>query len=533
MHNILSEQLTTIEATPEWIAGFCREFSVATGWPIIYTAVDDRDEQRMRSDFLSNPECCWSTDIRDHESVIGFLHIDLPTDPGLDHSFLAVCDLAQLFSQLIGRSLSAMQSVESISQNMTTWVDVDLTPTDDDFVVSLKKLLKAVTQLTGFRSAAFFLLDTDANQLMLRGCHPPELLSGTEEESSSDHLEMPQSQRLLTESPFDRAALSGNSVLVSSSDTPEHAVWLPEDSSIGCCKAVRSNMGTLGTLWAFDRRHRIPSERENHVLQSLATRIAAVLERAVLLHEQKIQRRQKHDLHTASESQIRDILSGLPDDLGFDVSAVCTSRYELGGDLCELIPLDKTRTVIAVGDASGDSVPAAMVMSAVRGAVRALSSTKNGETIATETVMQQINHALHDITPSHQFMSLLYGIFDSDTNCFQYTNAGHPAPLLLRGSEVIELESHGLLLGILDESEYTQTCLQLQTGDILIAFSDGISEAMNSRKVMFRQDGIAAVAMPLKDHTAAEILQEIWGGLESHIAETDGGDDRTLLVLRI
>jgi sigma-B regulation protein RsbU (phosphoserine phosphatase) len=205
----------------------------------------------------------------------------------------------------------------------------------------------------------------------------------------------------------------------------------------------------------------------------------------------------------------------------------------LGGDLCELIPLNETRTLLAIGDASGDSVPAAMVMSAVRGAMRALSSADASEENPTEKMMAQINHTLHQITPPHQFMSLLIGIFDREKITFLYTNAGHPAPIVVRGKETFTLDSHGMLLGVLDKSEYTHSLLQLENEDILIAFSDGISEAMSDRKSMFHQDGIAASIMPPGDRTAYELLQAIWSKMELHIKGSNNGDDRTLLVLRM
>ncbi|GAB4139678.1 MAG: SpoIIE family protein phosphatase [Planctomycetaceae bacterium] len=475
----------------------------------------------MTSGLLANPECCWSTELQAGDQTVGFLHIDLPRDPGLDQSFLAVCDLGKLFSKLAGRTLAASQALEAMTQDMATWADVSMSTQEDDFLTALKKLLKAVTQLTGFRAASFFMLTADAQDLKLRMAHNPEL------------GEIPRSTRSLSDRVPDYHVLMGEPVLLNTSRSPEAQEWLPRGTSTGYCVPVQSEAGMLGTLWAFDRRDRIPAERECHVLQSLAARIATTLERAVLLRESELQHRQQHDLNIASESQSRDVLKDLPDDLDFDIAAVCTSRFELGGDLCELIPLDETRTIIAVGDASGDSVPAAMVMSAARGALRALSSQDADESSFTERMMRRLNQTLYSLTPSHQFMSLILGVLDSRQKTFLYTNAGHPAPLLIRGNKSIELDSHGMLLGVVENSDYTHSALSLQGGDILVAFSDGISEAMNNNKSLFRQDGIAASVIPPEGRTASELLQAIWDKMESHIGSAEHGDDRTLLVLKL
>ena len=110
------------------------------------------------------------------------------------------------------------------------------------------------------------------------------------------------------------------------------------------------------------------------------------------------------------------------------MAARCASCYELGGDLCEVIPLSADRTAIAIGDASGNSIPAAMIMSAVRGALLTHPADEDG----VAQLLTKTNEGLCRITRSHQFMSLCYGVYDARNWRFTYCNAGHPAPLLVR-----------------------------------------------------------------------------------------------------
>jgi sigma-B regulation protein RsbU (phosphoserine phosphatase) len=286
----------------------------------------------------------------------------------------------------------------------------------------------------------------------------------------------------------------------------------------------------LGTIWGFDRRVRVPDEREIHVLESIAAQIAAVLERVVLLCESETKHRLQRDLEVASESQTKGMLHGLPAGLPFDVAGACTSRYELGGDLCEVLSIDAEHTVVAVGDASGDSVPAAMVMSAVRGALRALASVQAGEIVHTERVMERLNRMLCDITPAHQFMSLLVGLLDSFRGVFTYSNAGHPLPILVRDGAATLLHSHGMLLGVLKDSTYDLSAVPLMAGDMLVLYSDGVSEAMDRRRKMFRSEGIIEAVHKHLAKPAREIVQAIWSDLDAHLGDGTP-DDRTLLVI--
>ena len=131
-----------------------------------------------------------------------------------------------------------------------------------------------------------------------------------------------------------------------------------------------------------------------------------------------------------------------PGDPHVETAGWCRSHQEVGGDLCEIIPLDERRTLVAVGDAAGDSIPASLVMSAVRGSLRTMVSGPIDDVLATDVLMRRINLALFAITPAHQFMSLVAGVIDSREGTFTYTNAGHPTPLIVHGGRPVETAVH-------------------------------------------------------------------------------------------
>jgi sigma-B regulation protein RsbU (phosphoserine phosphatase) len=193
------------------------------------------------------------------------------------------------------------------------------------------------------------------------------------------------------------------------------------------------------------------------------------------------------------------------------------------------MPIDGDQIAIAIGDASGNSIPAAMIMSAVRGAVRTHAAGADG----VAYLMGRLNTALTEITRSHQFMSLCYGVYDAAKRTFLYSNAGHPMPLLVRGGKIHSLASHGLLLGVMRDVVYDTSLLQLQPDDLLVCFTDGISEARSRSQQMFRSEGIADAVLHCIPGTAEAVLASVWRRVESHMAGGEPGDDRTLLVLRV
>lgn len=519
---VINTRERRVTNTQQWIDGICQRFSDATGWPLTYVPVKPGESARAEAELRKDPEFCWLHEIHDGQRCTGFVQIRLRDDSSLDRSFVPACDLAEAIAQLTQQLLSSGRQLDTRTREVSTLVDIGLSiPQEDDLLSALKQLLRASVQLTAFRATGFFLLDPTADELNLRVSH------------HLDAQQIPHPRRDLASDPPDIMALVRGTVLIQRDTSPDLAGWLPAEAAIGLCVAVQSESGPIGTLWCFDRRTRLPSERERHVLESLAAQIASVLERVVLLRESETQQRLQRELRVVSEHQAGTFLSPLPPGWRLDVAGRCRAAYELGGDLCELIPLGKRQAIVAIGDASGDGIPASVVMTAVRGALRALISGPDQDVLDTELITSRINLALHGITPAHQFMSFLYGVLNTETLTFTYTNAGHPPPIFVRGGSTSSLISHGMLLGVAPDVEYIHSVVSLDPGDMLVLFSDGIAEAMSPTRQMFGSQGIISAVKSHLDGTAQDVLDAIWQKYAAHSAGGSKPDDRTLLVIRV
>ncbi|HEV8072482.1 MAG TPA: SpoIIE family protein phosphatase [Planctomycetaceae bacterium] len=511
----------TAAGSQTWIRDTCRQFSDAIGWDLQFVPLAGGHGDEIEAQLRREPSTCWFSEVNDGLERIGFLQLVLPEDARQDRSFNSVGDLAEAFAQLISRSASAARLAESRTDDVATLVDIGRSiPTERNLVDALQRLLDGATQLTAFRSCAFFLLDPSTERLKLRA-HAPH-----------DAPPVAESLRSLSENPPDLQALARGRAVFGGDEVSQVAAWLPPGTLTAVCLAVGSEAGPIGTLWVYDRRRRQPTDREMHVLESITVQVATLLERVVLLRESAAQHRLQRDLQLASQAQSLHIAAPLAPGAGIEAAIRSTSRFEIGGDLCELIPVSEGRTALAIGDASGHGISASIVMSAVRGAVHALALDLRTP-LAPEEVLVRVNHALHSITPAHQFMSLLYGVIDVRQMLFTYSNAGHPSPVLMRLGGPIQLDSHGMLLGVVPETTYGSSQLAISPGDTLIAFTDGVSEAMNGKRKMFRCDGIIEVLRGHHGQSPQAILEAIWADLVTHLEGDTGHDDASLVVIRV
>ena len=513
----------TPASTPaEWIQSICHQFSQTTGWNLAFREGDRGPSAEPDRPDADPPGSCWLKEINDGDRTLGSLYLQQDGATIEDRSMRAITELADLLADLISELTTSNRTLESRTQEVNTLVDVSLfLSKEENLMLALRQLLQTLLQLTGFRASGFFLLNPRTDELTLRIAQ------------DLDQQQIPLQRRLLSESMPDLISLARGKHFLFRDECPELSDWLPEGIAFGICLAVQSQVGPFGTLWAYDRRKRVPDQREMHVLESIAAQISAILERTVLMHESEDQHRLKQELRIISEAQPSDLQQYKLDHLPFEAAARSISSHEVGGDLCEIITINARQTVIAIGDASGDSIPAALVMSAVRGALHTLMPELSKTPQSSADLVARINHSLHNVTPAHQFMSFLLGILDHETLEFEYTNAGHPTPIWLHDGEFLSFESHGMLLGVLEEVEYTSSIIELSPGDLLVMFTDGISEAMSRGRQMFRSDGILGALQQCADKSALEILDTIWAQLEEHIAGGKDSDDRTLMALQV
>ena len=271
------------------------------------------------------------------------------------------------------------------------------------------------------------------------------------------------------------------------------------------------------------------SEDHLKVLTTLASVAAIRVENARLLEEQMDRERLEHELQLASEIQQRFQPTAPPIVEGYELQGISFPCYEIGGDYYDFIEREDGRLVIALGDVSGKGTAAALLMSSLHAAVHAQASANHslGETITA------VNRYLSENTPSNRFVTLFYAELDPQTGALSFLNAGHNPPIIVHAAGTVEhLASGGLPLGIKADAVFREGRTQLQHGDVLVIYSDGISEAVSPSDEEFGATRLYEVISHNMEASAAGIRDRIEAALTKWSQGTPASDDITLVIVK-
>ena len=256
-------------------------------------------------------------------------------------------------------------------------------------------------------------------------------------------------------------------------------------------------------------------------------------ERDTLMREME---RKNTELAIAAEIQ----QSFLPDNIsqieGFDIAGRSVMAKEVGGDFFDVIPLEvlpigKDHLGIMIADVSGKGIPAALFMALSRIVVR-VNATWYGRKPA-EAIRDANTIISHD-SRSGMFVTLFYGFLDSENRTFTYVNAGHNPPIHYHAIDksLHELEATGIAMGAMDDAEYSQESVRMSPGDILVLYTDGITEAENAKLEMFGVERFQQIILRSATLSAKEISDEILTAVKEFTGGHPQSDDITLMVIR-
>jgi serine phosphatase RsbU (regulator of sigma subunit) len=270
---------------------------------------------------------------------------------------------------------------------------------------------------------------------------------------------------------------------------------------------------------------------EDHlkVLTTLGSVAAIRVENTRLLEEHLEQQQYERELQLAREIQQRFQPTAPPAVPGFELQGISFPSYQIGGDYYDFILCADGRLVIALGDVSGKGTSAALLMSSLHAAVHAQVASCRP---ITETV-GAVNRYLADNTPANRFVTLFYAELDPLTGSLSFINAGHNPPIIAHADGKLEhLGAGGLPLGILPDFDYREGRTQLRPGDMLIAYSDGVTETQNPTGEEFGTVRLQEVIAQNLDRSAAGLRDKIEAALSSFAQGTPAVDDITLVIVK-
>ena len=253
---------------------------------------------------------------------------------------------------------------------------------------------------------------------------------------------------------------------------------------------------------------------------------------AAMGREMAQRERLNRELEIAKEVQERLFPQRFPVIAGLDYCGRCRPAREVGGDYYDFLELSQEKLGIAIGDVSGKGIGAALLMASLEASLRGLAPLGND----LAELIKQVNRIIYESSSTNRYATLFYAEYDPRACRLSYVNAGHNAPVVLRkskaGHQVFRLETGGPVVGLPTQS-YQQDSFSLIPDDLLVLFTDGVSESMNGRDEEWGETRLIELAKTCHGLPASEAMIRIFAAAEAFAAGASQHDDMTLVVLRV
>lgn len=299
-------------------------------------------------------------------------------------------------------------------------------------------------------------------------------------------------------------------------------------------RAVHYLYESTQRVQAGDFSYRIPVKGNDQLanLGQSYNMMAENLDR--LLKVAKEKERLQADLDIAKEVQEQLYPRTVPNVEGLQITALLNPAKSVSGDYYDYQKFNDHHCAIALGDVAGKGISAALLMANIQSALRAQIRTvqESGGEISTSTVVSQLNKHLAANTTTEKYATFFFSVYDERTGELISTNAGHLPPILLRGNEVIRLDVNGMVVGVFPFAKYDSSRITLEKGDILILYTDGITEPENEYDEMFGEERLIETVQRVANRPNEEILREVFNAVNEWTFAPDSADDMTMMIIR-
>jgi len=261
----------------------------------------------------------------------------------------------------------------------------------------------------------------------------------------------------------------------------------------------------------------------------LVTIFKDALEREKQAEQERIHR----EIEIARQVQETLLPQTLPPMNTIDYCGICRPAFGIGGDYYDFLPIDCGRLGIAVGDVSGKGISSALLMASLQGILHSKTATDG---VHASRLIGELNRLMISSGGGSRYVTFFYGIYDDAAKCLKYVNAGHNPPLVFRRNStngVTKLMPNGTVIGLIPDAVYTESQIQLQSGDIFVCYTDGISEAMDVKDQEFTEDRLIEVIQKHCSQSANQLRDTILKELEVFCGKASQRDDQTLVILRV
>lgn len=272
------------------------------------------------------------------------------------------------------------------------------------------------------------------------------------------------------------------------------------------------------------------NESDIEFVYSVGSLAIISLENRRLFNEALEKQKMEEELEIARDIQKNLLPHSIPQYKKFDIAAYNITSKQVGGDFYDIIPLNDSSFCIAIADVSGKGVPAALLTANLQAFLKIIC--KHGMSLSEATEL--INDLVTDNTMDGKFITFFWGVLDEDDLTFNYVNAGHNPPLLIRKNKIIKLDKGGIILGVMKTfTPYESPTISLEKDDVIILFTDGVTEAMDKSGNEFSDDRLEDLTLKSAHLPVSEIIEKIRLSVSEFASGTVQSDDITLMVVKV
>ncbi len=416
---------------------------------------------------------------------------------------------ARLYTR-VSRQARQLTLLTEISRELTSILNLDQL---------LQRVADLVTRIIDYEMFSILLVDPTGSVLQHR-------FSLRFKESVHLKHEIPIGQGLVG-----YAAQTGQPVLVPDvSKDPRYIMANPETRSELCVPLIYKEK-VIGVLDIEHTRRGYFDEDHLRIMTTMSAQVAIAIENATLYERiARQEKRLEHDFELARELQFRLLPQKRPVLKHAEVAARFSPARQIGGDLYDFLKYTGQGNIgIAVGDVSGKGAPAAIYAALVSGITRSHAV----EEPSAAGMLEAINLSLAERPIDGQYVSMIYAVWDDNQRSLQIANSGLPRPLCLRNGKFQEIQVIGLPVGLFPNATYDELRLRGKPGDVVLMFSDGITDATSSQGNMFGRGRLEKAVLANAKRSADEIAQAVFDAVSEHAKGVNAFDDQTIVVLKV
>ena len=405
----------------------------------------------------------------------------------------------------------------------------------------LDKLAEAAVKIVGVKACSIRLLDEEAGDLKMRSTYGlSEEYRNKGEVSKND--------------PVVKAAFAGEAVVLDDMRVDGRVNYKEATIKEGLVSqltvAMQFRGQAIGVLRLYSPRPMHFDEDDITLARAVASQCAVAITNAKLYARAIEGARMAEQVRLAGIIQRKMIPEKAPKIRGLDISATYIPCFDVGGDFYDFLRVDNKRVIITIADIMGKGVPAALMMSWFRGAIRGCTNAfrdvlqneshikheKNAGLITakrTKNAIEKFNKVACEECRDGEFITLFYASIDAEEKTITYCNCGHEPAILIRDGQVTDLAKGGLVLGVDEKAEYEIENVKLKNNDCLLFYTDGLTDAADFNNELWGREQLLETAKKFTKDTSEQMIKDILGYRRRFVGLARQADDTSMVVVKV